>query len=114
MTEKIKNPPQGAAQFIAAIGERGTVATLALTNIDSLSARVGGNVNAIRLDKQTAIFFNSGKQTETMLDPCNLNGTLALCAVDRDGKPTNTLTAKQVAKYSKLFRRSGNNKERRS
>jgi hypothetical protein len=71
---------------------------------DTLTAQIGGNVTGISLDKGTAVYFNRDAQTATLLDACDLQGTLALCGVDRDGNPMSLATIKQVVKHSKVFR----------
>lgn len=91
--------------LLAAIGERGTEATLAAIDFDAIKAQIGGTVNAVRLDKSdVAVFYNRDAQTAMVIDGYDLQGTLALCGIDKSGNPVSLATVKQVTKYAKVFK----------
>jgi hypothetical protein len=97
--------------ILAATGTRGTEATLTVaTDFDSLAAQIGGTVKGSLLDKGTgtAVFFDSEKQTATLLDPYALQGFLVLCGIDKDGNPISLATVKQVNKFSRVFKATRN------
>ena len=94
-----------SAKILAAIGERGKDPELIYADIDTITARIGGTVNALSLDKNTAVYFDHKAQRTTLLDANNLSGILALCGVDGSGNPASIATLKQITKYAKIFRK---------
>jgi hypothetical protein len=93
--------------IIAAIGARGADATLtAVIDFEAIKSQIGGTVNAVRLDKTTAVFYNRDLQTATLLDPYDLQGILALCGIDKSGNPVSLASVKQITKFGKVFKAS--------
>ena len=93
-------------QIIAVVGEKGGDPVIESLDFETFSARIGGRPQRLRIDAQTAVFYNAERQTATPHDPQTLVGTIVLCGINGNGSPVSLSTVRQVVKHLKLFKKS--------